>query len=188
MFDFGIGTSELLLIAMVALIVVGPKELPGLMRTIGQWVGKVRALAADFQGHLDRLADESGVKEVKEKVEKDIGDLSIEDLDREFNAIEREMREQLAEGAQRRDGPKVADDEDLIEEEERPLPKTLDLDAEGAGEKKSGKIADAGGAAKAKEAPSGKQAEGGPVAAEDGVNEAGRKAGEKRKNTVAAGE
>ncbi len=130
MFDFGLGTSELLLIAMVALIVVGPKELPGLLRTIGRWVGKIKALAADFQSHLDDLTRETGVKEVKEKVEKDIGALSIEDLDREFAEIEKEMREQLAEGAKQPGGPKEADDENLVEEEERPLPETLDLDSE----------------------------------------------------------
>jgi len=130
MFDFGLGTSELLLIAMVALIVVGPKELPGLLRTIGRWVGKVKALASEFQGQLDELTRESGVKDVKEQVERDIDTLSLDDLDREFAEIEQEMRQQLAEGAKQPGGPKEADDEDLIEEDERPLPETLDLDSE----------------------------------------------------------
>ena len=134
MFDFGIGTSELLLIAMVALIVVGPKELPGLLRTLGQWVGKLKALAADFQNHLDELTKETEVKEIRKKIEEDIGDLSIEDLDKEFAEMEKELREQLAAGAQQPGGPKEASDEDLIEEDERPLPETLDLDAEPGGE------------------------------------------------------
>jgi len=130
MFDFGIGTSELLLIAMVALIVVGPKELPGLLRAIGRVVGKVKALASEFQGHLDDLAKESGVDDVKKKVQEEFEELSIEDLDREFTEIEREMREQLAAGAKPVDKAEEADDEDLVDETERPLPETMDLDEE----------------------------------------------------------
>ena len=128
MFDFGIGTSELLILAMVALIVVGPKELPGLLRAIGRMVGKVKALAAEFQGHLDDLAKESGVDDVKKKVREEFDELSIEDLDREFTEIEREMREQLAAGARPLDKAQEADDEDLTDETERPLPETLNLD------------------------------------------------------------
>ena len=130
MFDFGLGTSELLVIAMVALIVVGPKELPTLLRAIGRMVGKVKALAAEFQSHLDDLTRESGVDDVKKKVEEQMEELTIEDLDREFDAIEREMREQLASGAKPLSEAQEADDEDLTDESERPLPKTLDLDAE----------------------------------------------------------
>ncbi len=96
MFDFGIGTSELLLIAMVALIVVGPKELPGLLRTIGQWVRKVKALASEFQGHLDELTKEAGVDDLKDKVREEMDTFSVDDLDREFERMEREMREEMA--------------------------------------------------------------------------------------------
>lgn len=130
MFDFGLGTSELLVIAVVALIVVGPKELPTLLRAVGRMVGKVKALAAEFQGHLDDLARESGVEDVKKKVEEEMEELSIEDLDREFTEIEREMREQLAAGAKPLDMAEEAADEDLTDDTERPLPETLDLDAE----------------------------------------------------------
>ena len=136
MFDFGLGTSELLVIAMVALIVVGPKELPTLLRAIGRMVGKVKALAAEFQSHLDDLTRESGVDDVKRKVEEEVEELSIEDLDREFTEIEREMREQLASGARPLSEAEEANDEDLIDDSERPLPETLDLDEDpdGTGE------------------------------------------------------
>jgi len=143
MFDFGIGTSELLILAMVALIVVGPKELPGLLRTIGRMVSKVRALASEFQGHLDDLAKESGVDDVKKKVEEEFEELSIEDLDREFTEIEREMREQLAAGAKPLRIAEEADDEDLTDETERPLPETLDLD-EAPGETAAGQGSESG--------------------------------------------
>lgn len=63
MFDLGWG--ELLLIGVVALVVIGPKELPHAFRTLGQWMAKARALARDFQGHLDDLMRESQVDEMK---------------------------------------------------------------------------------------------------------------------------
>ena len=63
---FDIGWSELLVVGVVALIVVGPKELPKLFRTVGQFVGKARGMAREFQRAMDRAADEAGVKDVKE--------------------------------------------------------------------------------------------------------------------------
>jgi len=49
---FDIGWQEIALIGGVALIAIGPKELPGALRTAGQWVGKARRLAQDFQGQF----------------------------------------------------------------------------------------------------------------------------------------
>ena len=50
-----IGWSELLLVAVVAVVVVGPKELPQLMRTFGFYAGKLRRAASDFQRQFDLL-------------------------------------------------------------------------------------------------------------------------------------
>ena len=63
---FDIGWSELIVVGVVALIVVGPKELPKLFKTVGQFVGKARGMAREFQRAMERAADEAGVKEVKE--------------------------------------------------------------------------------------------------------------------------
>ncbi len=62
MFDLGWG--EMLLVGVVALIVVGPKELPGLFRSIGFAVGKARGLAREFSRAMEAAADESGMKEI----------------------------------------------------------------------------------------------------------------------------
>ena len=49
---FDIGWSELVVIAVVALIAIGPKELPGVLRMVGQWMGKARKMASEFQGQF----------------------------------------------------------------------------------------------------------------------------------------
>ena len=61
---FDIGWTELLIIGIVALIVVGPKDLPGMFRTLGRFMGKARAMARDFQRAMEQAADDSGVKDM----------------------------------------------------------------------------------------------------------------------------
>lgn len=62
---FDIGWSELLVIAVVALIAIGPKELPGVLRTIGQWMGKARRMAAEFQGQFNEAMREAEMADLK---------------------------------------------------------------------------------------------------------------------------
>lgn len=61
---FDIGWMELLLIGVVALIVVGPKELPVLFRTVGRYMGKARGMAREFSKAMNDAADEAGVADV----------------------------------------------------------------------------------------------------------------------------
>jgi len=63
-----IGGSELLIIAAVALIVVGPKDLPILMRKIGQFIGKMRGMANEFRASFDEMARQSELDELRKEV------------------------------------------------------------------------------------------------------------------------
>ena len=65
---FDLGWTELLLIGIVALIVVGPKDLPLLFRKVGKFVGKARGMAREFSRAMDDAADETGVKEVSKSL------------------------------------------------------------------------------------------------------------------------
>jgi sec-independent protein translocase protein TatB len=67
MFDFGIGYTEIFVIAMVAIIVIGPKDLPRVLRAVGKTVGKMRGMAREFQGHLDSAMREAGLEDVKKE-------------------------------------------------------------------------------------------------------------------------
>ena len=67
MFDFGIGYTEMFVIAVVAIIVIGPKDLPRVLRALGKTVAKMRGMAREFQGHLDSAMKETGLDEVKKE-------------------------------------------------------------------------------------------------------------------------
>jgi sec-independent protein translocase protein TatB len=62
---FDIGWSELLVIAVVALIVIGPKELPTVLRTVGQWTSKIRRMAAEFQSQFQEAMREAEMADLK---------------------------------------------------------------------------------------------------------------------------
>ena len=68
---FDIGYSELLIIAVVALIVIGPKDLPRVMRTVGQWVGRARGMARHFRSGIDTMMRESELQEMEKKWRED---------------------------------------------------------------------------------------------------------------------
>ena len=62
---FDIGWSELVVIAVVALIAIGPKELPGVLRMVGQWMGKARRMASEFQGQFQEAMREAEMADLK---------------------------------------------------------------------------------------------------------------------------
>jgi sec-independent protein translocase protein TatB len=103
---FDIGWSELVVIAVVALIAIGPKELPGVLRMVGQWMGKARKMAAEFQGQFQEAMREAEMADLKKSfdevkeaatgftsgnlmtsLEKDVGNaLRIDDIDKPASA------------------------------------------------------------------------------------------------------
>jgi sec-independent protein translocase protein TatB len=66
---FDIGWSELVVIGVVALIAIGPKELPGVLRTVGQYMGKVRRMASEFQGQFHEAMREAEMADIKKSVD-----------------------------------------------------------------------------------------------------------------------
>ena len=89
MFDFGLGSGELLVIAIVALIVIGPKDLPRLLRTMGQYMRKIQGMAREFQNHLNEAAKEAGVEDVKKEVKGMTNFTVTADLDKQGAEIKR---------------------------------------------------------------------------------------------------
>ena len=66
---FDIGWGELVVIGIVALIAIGPKELPTVLRTLGQYMAKIRRMAADFQGQFQEAMREAEMAELKKQAE-----------------------------------------------------------------------------------------------------------------------
>lgn len=67
---FDLEWSKLALIAVVALVVIGPKDLPRVMRMVGQWVQRARSIAREFQGSIDQMVRESELEEMKRNLDK----------------------------------------------------------------------------------------------------------------------
>jgi sec-independent protein translocase protein TatB len=72
---FDIGWSELLVIGVVALIAIGPKELPGVLRSVGQWVGKIKRMAGEFQGQFQEAMREAEMADLKKHAD-DLKDMT----------------------------------------------------------------------------------------------------------------
>lgn len=99
-----IGATELLVIAAIALIVVGPKDLPVMLRKLGQWVARARAMAAEFRSSFDEMARQSELDELRREVEamragrymdpmrQAIEDVADPDAERVFDEIDADLR------------------------------------------------------------------------------------------------
>jgi sec-independent protein translocase protein TatB len=64
---FDVSSSEFLLVMVIALVVIGPKDLPKVLRFVGKWVGKARAVAAQFRSGLDDMVRQSELEELEKK-------------------------------------------------------------------------------------------------------------------------
>jgi sec-independent protein translocase protein TatB len=66
---FGLGWGEMVVIGIVALIAIGPKELPTVLRSLGQWIGKIRRMANEFQGQFQEALREAELTDLKKHAE-----------------------------------------------------------------------------------------------------------------------
>ena len=64
---FGVDSSELIIVAVLALIFIAPKDLPNALRTVGKWVGQVRSMARHFQSGIDSMIREAELEEMEKK-------------------------------------------------------------------------------------------------------------------------
>ncbi len=76
---FDIGGLELLVIGVVALVVIGPKELPGTLRTVAFWIRRARSMAREFQSGFEELTREAELDELRREVNSAIAENPLED-------------------------------------------------------------------------------------------------------------
>jgi sec-independent protein translocase protein TatB len=115
---FGIDSPELLVIAIVALVVIGPKELPNMLRGWGKWMAQMRGMASEFRGHVDEMVRQSELDEVKKQLEASPG-LDLQSLD-PTKQIKSAIQEGMAEGEKAMADAKSTFDNPLAEPESAP--------------------------------------------------------------------
>lgn len=84
---FDIGWFELFIIVVVAVVVVGPKDLPKMMRTIGRWTGRARAMADQFRRSFNDMARQSELEEMRAEMMKIHNDKSLSEIKRETDEM-----------------------------------------------------------------------------------------------------
>jgi sec-independent protein translocase protein TatB len=96
---FDISWTEFLLIGVVALIFIGPKELPAVLRTLGQWTRRIRSMAADFQGQFQEAMREAEMADLKKQVDDIAHDIKsydpLKDVRTDIEAAGRDIQSSL---------------------------------------------------------------------------------------------
>ena len=113
---FDIGWTELMVIAVVAIVVIGPKDLPAALRTFGKWTGKMKRMARDFQSQFNEALREAELDDVKKQVTDvknqmaDIGRIDpMADLKRDLTKTRTDIQANLAKPADPELGQITAD-------------------------------------------------------------------------------
>jgi sec-independent protein translocase protein TatB len=105
---FEIGWTEILLIAVVAIVVIGPKDLPRVMRIVGQWTGKMKRMGREFQNQFQEALREAELEDVR----KDIADIMatdpLKDVKTEMAKVESGLKTDLAAPGAVMTGPAVS--------------------------------------------------------------------------------
>lgn len=110
---FDISWTEFLLIGVVALIVIGPKELPGVMRTLGQYTRKMRSMAADFQNQFQEAMREAEMADLKKQVDDMASDIKnydpLKDVRSDFESVGKDLKASLGAPAEQKPAEPVPD-------------------------------------------------------------------------------
>jgi len=90
-----LGFAEMLVIAVLALIVVGPKDLPKMMRTAGRFVGRIKMMGQEFKDAFSEIGAEEEMAELRKEIDelKSLGSLADEELDGEMRALDRDLKD-----------------------------------------------------------------------------------------------
>jgi sec-independent protein translocase protein TatB len=96
---FEIGWTELVLIAVVAIVVIGPKDLPRAMRTVGQWTARMKRMAREFQGQFNEALKEAELDGVRKDIEA-LGKIDpLAGVRKEMTALDTSIRQEIAKPA-----------------------------------------------------------------------------------------
>ena len=111
MFDF-FSWSHILIMLVVALVVVGPKDLPRLMNQAGKWAGKARAMAGEFRRSFDEMARESELSELRKEIDNLKKNNPVSDLANSMTGVQAEVSSsiQAVESAAPRSGEMAVTD------------------------------------------------------------------------------
>lgn len=115
---FDIGASELLVIAIVAVIVIGPKDMPLALRTAGRWIGKIRRVSGHFRSGIDAMIREAEMEDTEKKWAEQNAQIMAEGPQPELGAHEMQPLPKPAADESPPEAPPAADDEPQL-----PLPK-----------------------------------------------------------------
>ena len=117
---FEIGWSELLVIAVVAIVVIGPKDLPRALRAVGQWTGKMKRMAREFQGQFNEALREAELDTIKKDVEA-LAREPFEDVNRALDKTGAEIHQGLSDAVKEPEKPIMAPQAQTIVQADPPL-------------------------------------------------------------------
>jgi sec-independent protein translocase protein TatB len=125
---FDISWTEFLLIGIVALVVIGPKELPGVMRTMGQWTRKVRGMATEFQNQFQEAMREAEMADLKKQVDdmaRDVKDIDpLKGVRDDIETMGKDVEHSLASTPEQTALPAIGGEPALADPAPEPPPET----------------------------------------------------------------